>query len=85
VAGNKVLHFRRVRLSSRGVRPRGEQLLIEALGVFEFIKAARTNLDRNNWDYLIGGSETETTFLVGSVMMNSEGRGGLPRGDFPWG
>jgi isopentenyl diphosphate isomerase/L-lactate dehydrogenase-like FMN-dependent dehydrogenase len=27
----------------------------------EFIKAARTNLNRNVWDYLIGGSETETT------------------------
>jgi isopentenyl diphosphate isomerase/L-lactate dehydrogenase-like FMN-dependent dehydrogenase len=27
----------------------------------EFVTQARTNLDRNNWDYLIGGSETETT------------------------
>jgi glycolate oxidase len=27
----------------------------------EFITAARTNLNRNVWDYLIGGSETETT------------------------
>ena len=27
----------------------------------EFIKAARTNLNRNTWDYLIGASETETT------------------------
>ena len=27
----------------------------------EFVKAARTNLNRNVWDYLIGGSETETT------------------------
>lgn len=27
----------------------------------EFVKAARTNLDRNVWDYLIGGSESETT------------------------
>ena len=27
----------------------------------EFIKAARTNLNRNVWDYLIGASETETT------------------------
>ena len=26
----------------------------------EFIKAARTNLNRNSWDYLIGASETET-------------------------
>ena len=27
----------------------------------EFIKAARTNLNRNSWDYLIGASETETS------------------------
>jgi len=27
----------------------------------EFVTQARINLDRNNWDYLIGGSETETT------------------------
>jgi isopentenyl diphosphate isomerase/L-lactate dehydrogenase-like FMN-dependent dehydrogenase len=27
----------------------------------EFVKAARTNLNRNVWDYLIGGSESETT------------------------
>src|SRR5262249_21710751 len=27
----------------------------------EFIKVARANLNRNVWDYLIGGSETETT------------------------
>src|SRR4029077_12557647 len=27
----------------------------------EFVKVARQNLDRNNWDYLIGGSESETT------------------------
>ena len=27
----------------------------------EFVTQARTNLNRNNWDYLIGGAETETT------------------------
>ena len=27
----------------------------------EFIPAARANLNRNYWDYLVGGSETETT------------------------
>ena len=27
----------------------------------EFVTQARINLNRNNWDYLIGGSETETT------------------------
>ena len=29
----------------------------------EFVTQARTNLNRNNWDYLIGGSETETTLV----------------------
>src|SRR5689334_20268550 len=27
----------------------------------EFVKVARQNLNRNNWDYLIGASESETT------------------------
>lgn len=27
----------------------------------EFPKAARLNLNRNNWDYIVGGTETETT------------------------
>ena len=27
----------------------------------EFVTHARANLNRNNWDYLIGGSEKETT------------------------
>ena len=27
----------------------------------ELVKKARQNLNRNNWDYLIGGAETETT------------------------
>jgi len=29
----------------------------------EFVTQARTNLNRNNWDYLIGASETETTIF----------------------
>jgi isopentenyl diphosphate isomerase/L-lactate dehydrogenase-like FMN-dependent dehydrogenase len=29
--------------------------------IHEIVKAARLNLDQTNWDYLIGGSETETT------------------------
>ena len=27
----------------------------------EFLKAAKFNLNRNNWDYIVGGTETETT------------------------
>ena len=29
----------------------------------EFIKIARENLDQENWDYLVGGGESETTLL----------------------
>src|SRR5271169_3604911 len=39
----------------------------------EFIKAARTNLNRNVWDYLIGGSETETTLARNRLALDSIG------------
>src|SRR5438270_7718517 len=39
----------------------------------EFVTQARTNLDRNNWDYLIGGSETETTLARNRLALDSIG------------
>lgn len=33
----------------------------EFLTLHEIVKAARAKLDRNIWDYLVGGTETETT------------------------
>jgi isopentenyl diphosphate isomerase/L-lactate dehydrogenase-like FMN-dependent dehydrogenase len=39
----------------------------------EFIKAARTNLNRNAWDYLIGASETETTVARNRMALDSLG------------
>src|SRR5437879_13188567 len=39
----------------------------------EFVKVARQNLDRNNWDYLIGGSETETTLARNRLALDSLG------------
>ena len=39
----------------------------------EFIKAARTNLNRNVWDYLIGASETETTVARNRLALDSLG------------
>src|SRR5438093_7982800 len=39
----------------------------------EFVKAARQNLDRNNWDYLIGGSETETTLARNRLALDAIG------------
>ena len=32
---------------------------------------ARTNLDRNNWDYLIGGTETETTLARNCLALDA--------------
>src|ERR1700752_658607 len=39
----------------------------------EFVKVARQNLDRNNWDYLIGASETETTLARNRLALDSIG------------
>src|ERR1700759_692270 len=39
----------------------------------EFVTQARTNLDRNNWDYLIGGSETETTLARNRLALDPIG------------
>src|SRR5436853_6670604 len=39
----------------------------------EFVKTARQNLDRNNWDYLIGGSETETTLARNRLALDAIG------------
>lgn len=36
-------------------------LRIEFLTLHEFVAAARGRLDPNGWDYLVGGTETETT------------------------
>jgi isopentenyl diphosphate isomerase/L-lactate dehydrogenase-like FMN-dependent dehydrogenase len=39
----------------------------------EFVSQARINLDRNNWDYLIGGSETETTLARNRLALDAIG------------
>src|SRR3989449_11617696 len=39
----------------------------------EFVTQARQNLDRNNWDYLIGGSESETTLARNRLALDSLG------------
>jgi isopentenyl diphosphate isomerase/L-lactate dehydrogenase-like FMN-dependent dehydrogenase len=39
----------------------------------EFVKAARANLNRNVWDYLIGGSETETTVARNRLALDALG------------
>ena len=37
----------------------------------ELVKKARQNLNRNNWDYLIGGAETETTLRRNRLALDS--------------
>jgi isopentenyl diphosphate isomerase/L-lactate dehydrogenase-like FMN-dependent dehydrogenase len=37
----------------------------------EFLKAARFNLNRNNWDYITGGTETETTLARNRQSLDS--------------
>ena len=37
----------------------------------EIVLAARTKLDRNYWDYLIGGAETETTVRRNRLAIDS--------------
>src|SRR5271163_2554466 len=39
----------------------------------EFVTQARSNLNRNNWDYLIGGSETETTLARNRAALDAYG------------
>ena len=39
----------------------------------EFVTQARTNLNRNNWDYLIGASETETTIARNRLALDAIG------------
>ena len=41
------------------------------LNLHEFVTQARTNLDRNNWDYLISGSETETTLARNRLALDA--------------
>ena len=45
----------------------------EFQNLHEFVKAARQNLNRNNWDYLIGGSESETTLARNRLALDSIG------------
>src|SRR4051812_18512105 len=37
----------------------------------EFLKQARFNLNRNNWDYIVGGTETETTLARNRQSLDS--------------
>jgi isopentenyl diphosphate isomerase/L-lactate dehydrogenase-like FMN-dependent dehydrogenase len=50
-----------------------EQIADRFQNLHEFVTQARNNLDRNNWDYLIGGSETETTLARNRLALDAIG------------
>jgi len=43
------------------------------MNLHEFVTVARQNLNRNNWDYLIGGSESETTLARNRMALDAWG------------
>jgi len=50
-----------------------ELLEYRFMNLHEFVTQARTNLTRNNWDYLIGASETETTIARNRAALDAIG------------
>ncbi|HWB44822.1 MAG TPA: alpha-hydroxy acid oxidase [Hyphomicrobiaceae bacterium] len=44
---------------------------LEYAVLHEFVAPAKRNLSRGTWDYLMGGSETETTYLRNRVALDS--------------
>src|SRR4051812_26740837 len=51
--------------------PSLEQVRNRFHSLHEFVSAARARLDRNYWDYLIGGAETETTVRRNRLAIDS--------------
>ena len=43
----------------------------EFMNLHEIIAKARQNLDQNNWDYIVGGTETETTLRRNRMALDS--------------
>ena len=43
----------------------------EFLNLHELVAKARANLNQNNWDYIVGGTETETTMLRNRLALDS--------------
>src|SRR6476660_750421 len=58
-----------------GSCPRGNRRMDDVRERFqnlhEFLKAAKFNLNRNNWDYITGGVETETTLARNRQSLDS--------------
>ena len=43
----------------------------EFLNLHELVAKARANLSQNNWDYIVGGTETETTMLRNRLALDT--------------
>ncbi len=43
----------------------------EFMNLHELVKKARANLDQNNWDYIVGAAETETTLKRNRMALDS--------------
>lgn len=57
-------------MSKEGAR---DALRARFQALHEFVKAARENLHRNDWDYLIGAAETETTYARNRLALDMLG------------
>src|SRR5439155_10308660 len=74
VAGMPRLRWGAARFHQRGPPPMPDEILqFRFQNLHKFVKVARQNLDRNNWDYLIGGSESETTLARNRLALDSLG------------
>jgi glycolate oxidase len=51
--------------------PRVEAPAADFLTLHEIVAKARANLDQNNWDYIVGGTETETTLRRNRMALDS--------------
>jgi glycolate oxidase len=58
---------------AREIEMADEILEFRFQNLHEFVTVARQNLNRNNWDYLIGGSESETTLARNRMALDALG------------
>lgn len=49
----------------------GEDYNVEFLTLHEIVRQAQRNLDKNRWDYLIGGADTEASVRRNRVGLDS--------------
>jgi glycolate oxidase len=50
---------------------RVEQATADFMNLHEIVAKARANLNQNNWDYIVGGTESETTLLRNRMALDT--------------